>query len=193
MPAARWLTAVLAVLFVVPVAGAQPLRLSASSPRVLFSVSDSVKTDRGVRERVTRTVTYDPVAGTTTDRTTGTDGHVFRESVRMSSVIAPTPDEAEAARMLTASHSDIAPLIAGARGTVRVEGGFPLVREDGHPCGPGGRCVLMDVFETTPGRPAERLRYVIVDLRTLRVLDADADPEADTNLAHPAARRQSRL
>ena len=51
----------------------------------------------------------------------------------------------------------------------------------------------MDVFETTPGRPAERLRYVIVDLRTLRVLDADADPEADTNLAHPAARRQSRL
>ena len=138
-------------------------------------------------------MTYDPVAGTTTDRTTGMDGHVFRESVRMSSVIAPTPDEAEAARMLTASHSDIAPLIAGARGTVHVEGGFPLVREDGHPCGPGGRCVLMDVFETTPGRPAERLRYVIVDLRTLRVLDADADPEADTNLAHPAARRQSRL
>ena len=192
MPAVRVFAAALLAVLAAPLAGAQAPRLSASAPRVLFAATDSVKTDGGRRERVTRVVTYDPVAGTTTDRTTGADGRVLSESVRTTTVIAPTPAEAELARSLVAGHPEIAPLIAASRGTVFVEGGFPLVREAGHACGPGGRCVLFDVYEGLPGQTARRLRYVIVDLRTLRVLDADADPEADGNLANPAARRRSR-
>ena len=64
-----------------------------------------------------------------------------------------------------------------------------LLRSDARP---GGRCALYDVWETVDGS-LERIRFVIVDLRNVRVLDADADPQADTNLANPAARRQSRL
>ena len=72
-----------------------------------------------------------------------------------------------------------------------VEGGFPLVREVGHPCGPGGRCVMYDVYRAE-GDDRQRLRFVIVDLREVRVLDADAHPDLDTNLANPAVRRHSR-
>ncbi|WP_420457229.1 hypothetical protein [Rubrivirga sp.] len=199
MPAARLLAVALLALLVGLPASAQAPRLSPSAPRVLFRVADSVKTDGGQRELVTRTVTYDPAAGLYTDRTTGADGRVLSESVERTSVIGPTPAEAAAARRLVASHPEIAPLIEAAGGTVHVEGGFPLVREPGHPCGPGGRCVLIDVFETSAdrlprpgGATARRLRYVVVDLRALRVLDADADPAGDGNLANPAARRRSR-
>ena len=193
MSAARLLAVALLAALAAPLGSAQTPRVSASAPRVLFAVTDSVKTDDGRRARVTRTVTYDPVAGTYTDQTVDAAGETLRRSVRAVSVAGPTPAEREAARALVAAHPDIAPLIAAARGPVRVEGGFPLIREAGHPCGPGGRCVTMDVFETSPDGPRRRLRYAVVDLRALRVLEADADPEGDSNLAHPAARRQSRL
>lgn len=175
-----------------PAAGAQALRVDASAPRVLYAVTDSVKTDDGRRARVTRTVTYDPVAGTYTDLTVDADGATLRRSVHATSVAAPTEAELAAARQLVAQHPEVAPLIAEAGGAVHVEGGFPLVREPGHACGPGGRCVTVDVFEVTPEGPPRRLRYTVVDLRALRVLDADADSDADSNLAHPAARQQSR-
>ena len=74
-------------------------------------------------------------------------------------------------------------------GPVTVDGGFPLVREAGHPCGPGGRCLQYDVW-AGPGGSPERVRYVVVDLRAGRVLPLD--PDAGGNLAHPDARRQSR-
>ena len=192
MTAVRLLAAVLLAALAAPSGGAQPLRVSASAPRVLFAVTDSVKSDAGRRIRVTRTVTYDPVAGTYTDETVGADGATLRLAVRTTSVAGPTPAEMEAARALVAAHAEIAPVIASASGQVRVEGGFPLVREAGHPCGPGGRCVSVDVFETAPGAPARRLRYAVVDLRALRVLDADANADADGNLANPAARLRSR-
>lgn len=192
MTAIRLVLATVVATLAAPSAVAQSGSLRADAPRVLYSVSDSVKTDRGVRERITRTVVYDPVAGTTIDRTVTAEGRVLADAVHPSTTIAPTPAEAAMARSLVAEHPEIAPLIARARGTVHVDGGFPLVREAGHPCGPGGRCVMIDVFETSPGDDAERIRFVLVDLRALRVLDADADPETDTNFAHPAARRQSR-
>lgn len=194
MPRFRPLAAALAVL-AAPVAGAQAPRLAADAPRVLFSVTDSVKTDDGRRARVTRTVTYDPVAGEYRDETVEAGGRVLARSVRRTSLAGPTPLEAAAARALVEAHPEVAAAIAAAEGDVTVEGGFPLVREPGHPCGPGGRCVLVDVYATPPGEPGapgERLRHVVVDLRALRVLEADADPQADGNLGHPAARRQSR-
>ncbi len=192
MSTARFLLVASLVSLAAASAHAQAPRLSPSATRVLFSVTDSVKTDGGRRERVTRTLTYDPASGQYADRTTGADGRLLSESLRATSGAGPTPAEAEAARRLVASHPEIAPLIEAAAGTVHIDGGFPLVREAGHPCGPGGRCVLFDVFETSEAAPARRLRYVVVDLRALRVLDADADPSGDGNFANPAARRRSR-
>jgi hypothetical protein len=192
MPAPRLLVAAFLAVLAVPVVGAQALRVDASAPRVLYAVTDSVKTDDGRRARVTRTVTYDPVAGTYTDLTVDADGATLHRSVRSTSVTAPTEAELEDARRLVARHPEVAALIAEAGGEVHVEGGFPLVREAGHPCGPGGRCVTVDVFETTPDAAPRRIRYAVVDLRALRVLDADADADADSNLASPAARQQSR-
>ncbi len=173
-------------------AGAQAA-LRADAPRVLFASADSVKTNEGHRDLVTRTVTYFPARGEYVDESVDGAGRVLSRRVRLTSTAGPTPQEQELARALVAEHPEVAPRIARAQGTVHVEGGFPLVREAGHPCGPGGRCVTVDVFETAPGQPARRIRYAIVDLRTLTVLDADAHPQGDSNLANPAARRQSRL
>ena len=192
MSVSRLLAVALLAVLTSPSGGAQALRVNASAPRVLYAVTDSVKTDDGRRARITRTVTYDPVAGTYTDETVDAAGATLSRAVRSTSVAAPTEAEMEAARQLVARHPEVAPLIAEADGEVHVEGGFPLVREAGHPCGPGGRCVTVDVFEVAPGTAPRRIRYAVVDLRALRVLDADADADADSNLAHPAARQQSR-
>ena len=159
---------------------------------MLFAVTDDVKLDDGTRAEVTTSVTYDPVAGTYEHALTTAGGAVIERVVRETSAVPPTAAELATALALVAEHAEVAPLIAGARGPVTVEGGFPLVREAGHACGPGGRCVLVDVWETLPDGSRQRLRYAVVDLRAVAVLDADADPEADSNLANPAARRMSR-
>lgn len=191
MMAALRSIAVLALLAAAAPAGAQAA-LRADAPRVLFAVADSVKTDDGRRDLVTRTLTYDPVAGEYLDESVGSDGAVLSRVVSGTSLAGPTPAELATARALVAAHPDIASRVARSSGTVHVEGGFPLVREAGHACGPGGRCVLIDVYAVAPGEKARRIRYAVVDLRTLAVLDADADPSADGNLANPAARRHSR-
>ncbi len=189
MPLVRFLAAALAALVATAGAHAQQARLS-PAPRVLFAVSDWVKIDDGTYAQVETTVTYDPTAGEYVHESRA-DGAVLSRAVRTTSVAGPTPTEAAVSIRMIEGHPEIAALIGAASGAVTVDGGFPLVREDGHACGPGGRCATYDVFATTAdGR--ERLRYVIVDLRAGRVLDADADPDAESNLAHPQARRESR-
>lgn len=166
--------------------------LNPTAPRVLFAASDSVKTDDGSYARLTTVVRYDPEAGQYVHTVEDADGVVLSRDVRPSTVAAPTETEAAAAEALVAGHPEIAALVGAAEHPVVVQGGFPLVREAGA-CGPGSRCLLYDVLEVVPGeRSPRRLRYVVVDLRTVRVVEADADPVADGNLAHPAARRQSR-
>ena len=185
------LAALAAVLLAAPPALAQAERLSASAPRVLFAVTDSVKLDDGGRARVRTTVTYDPAAGEYVHLAETASGRVLSRRVARSTVVGPTAAEEAAAQALVASHPALARVVGGAAHPVTVRGGFPLVRERGA-CGPGSRCLLYDVIEHVAGAAVRRLRYVIVDLGALRVVDADADPVADSNLATPAARRQSR-
>ena len=180
MNAVRLTAIALAVLAVVPVR-AQEARLSTTAPRVLFTVSDSVKTEDGGRSRLVTTMTYDPVSGEYVHEVADGAGALLRRRVLASSTAALTPTEAAVAERL----------IAAAEGRVVISGGFSLLREAGHPCGPGGRCATYDVFEVI-GPVRRRLRYVVFDLRAVRVFDADADSDADSNLANPAARRQSR-
>ena len=195
----RLLLAALAVALAAPAALAQvaldpaaqdrlvrDLRQSAE-PRVLFSVSDLVKGEDGAYARLQTVVTYDPVAGEYVHETRDGAGRTLSRDVRPAGVIAPTPAEAAAARRLIATTPEIARLAAAADGEVVIDGGFPLVREPGHPCGPGSRCATYDVFSVAPDGARRRLRYVVVDLRAVRVLDADADSDLDGNLAPGAA------
>lgn len=172
---------------------AQPARLSATASRVLFAVTDSVKLDDGRRGVVQTTVTYHPASGEYVHltREAGGAGRILSRRVASSTVAGPTAGEEAAAQALVAAHPALARAIDAAEHPVSVKGGFPLVLESGA-CGPGSRCLLYDVVEHPPGAPVRRLRYVVVDLGALRVVSADADPVADSNLAMPAARRQSR-
>ena len=178
-----------------PPALAQGARLHPTAPRVLFAATDSVKLDDGSRARVRTTVTYDPAAGEyvhlAETAPPGGAGRVLSRRVAASTVAGPTAAEAAAAQALIAAHPALARVVGAAAHPVTVHGGFPLAREGGA-CGPGSRCLSYDVVERPPGAPVRRLRYVVVDLGALRVVSADADPVADSNLAHPAARRQSR-
>lgn len=192
MTLSRLLAAALMVASALGPAQAQDARLG-EGHRVLFSVTDSVKGDDGAMIQATTRLVYEPDAGQYLHTITDGNGRVLTRAVRTTSVAGPTELESRVARQLIEEHPEIAALIRDARGPVSIEGGFPLVREEGHPCGPGGRCVTLDVWEAPPTGERERLRYVIVDLRAVRVLEADASPQGDSNLAHPAARRQSRL
>ena len=183
--------AALAVLLAAPPALAQGARLSATAPRVLFAVADSVKLDDGGRALVRTTVTYDPAAGEYVHLAETGAGRVLSRRVAASTVAGPTAGEDAEAQALVAAHPALARVVAGAEHPVTVRGGFPLAREGGA-CGPGSRCLSYDVVEHPPGEPVRRLRYVVVDLGALRVVEADADPVANSNLATPAARRQSR-
>ena len=186
--------AALAAPWAAPPALAQA-RPDGPAPRVLFAVTDSVKLDDGTRGWVRTSVTYDPAAGEYVHLAErlgpGGAGTVLSRRVARSTVAGPTAEEETAAQALVAAHPALARVVAAAEHPVVVRGGFPLVRERG-PCGPGSRCLSYDVVERPPGGAVRRLRYVVVDLGARRVVSADADPVADSNLAHPAARRASR-
>ena len=176
-----------------PASGQGAARMSPTAPRVLFAASDSVKTDDGTYARITTTLRYLPEAGEFVHTVEDARGEVLSREVRTSTVAGPTAEEEAEAQALVAEQSEVARLVGAAEHPVVVQGGFPLVREAGTDCGPGSRCLMYDVLEVVPHeRAPRRLRYVIVDLRTLRVVSADADPVGEGNLVHPAARRQSR-
>ena len=153
-----------------------------TAPRVLFSVSDVVKGDDGTYGTLRTVVTYDPVAGEYVHETRDGAGRTLSRDVQRAGLVAPTPAESVAARRVIATTPEIARLAAAASGEVVIDGGFPLVREPGHPCGPGSRCASYDVFSVSPSGERRRLRYVVVDLGAVRVLDADADADLDGNL-----------
>lgn len=183
--------ALLAAPLAAPAAQPAARHALSAAPRVLHAAFDSVKADGGGYTRVETTVTYDPTAGTYAHVVRDAEGRVLSESVQTTTVAGPTEEEAAAARALIAAHPDVARAAARARRPLVVGGGFPLVREEGHACGPGSRCLTYDVLEPAQaGEAPRRVRYVVVDLRHGRVLPAD--PVAEGNLAHPAARRQSR-
>ena len=151
--------------------------VSASSPRVLADGVMTLKGDDGVRVTQRSTMTYDPVAGEYVREVTDADtGRLLERTVLRSTMVRPTPAEDAMAQEIIRADPEVAALIAAARHEVRVEGGFPLVREAGHGCGTGSRCFQYDVYELVPGQlAAERLRYVVVDLRSLSMFSNDFD------------------
>ncbi|MEM1055858.1 MAG: hypothetical protein AAGI52_10045 [Bacteroidota bacterium] len=183
------------VLAAAPALAQDPPSLVTDSPRVLHSATTEVKGPDGAPATYQFRTVYDPVTGEYTDTVTDVDtGVVLRREVTKTSITSPSKDEHAWARSFIANDPEIAPLIAQAEYPVRVTGGFVLLREEGHVCGPGSRCVQYDILESLPDRKtANRIRYVVVDLRTGDFVSRDFDPDLDGNLANPIMRQQSRF
>ena len=184
----------LAALLAAPGLAAAQDAVSATAPRLLADGVNTLKGDDGARVTLRSTMTYDPVAGEYVREVfDAATGAFVERTVLTSPMIRPTAEEDAAAKALILADPEVAALVAAAAYPVQVEGGFPLMREAGHGCGPGSRCLQYDVFEVGPGElGAERLRYVVVDLRTLTLFSNDFDVVREGNLAHPDAARSSR-
>ena len=183
--------AALALALVLPAAAAQSAdAVTASLPRVLADGTQTLKGDDGQPTTLRATLVYDPVAGEYVRTVTDAGGAVLRRDVRTTAMVRPTEAEEATAQALIRSDAEVAAGIAAAQHEVVVAGGFPLVREAGHACGPGSRCLMYDVYEVVPGqRAAERIRFVVVDLRSVSLWSNDFDASAEGNLAHPDAAR----
>ena len=173
-------------------------RVDARTQRVLGDRTEQIKTNDGDIAQRRSTLVYDPVAGEYVKTVYNASGQMLNRTVRRNLMIGPSPAEASRVERLIHTDPELAVLIASAEHPVTVSGGFPLVREEGHACGPGSRCLMYDIFEVTPSeskgdRPsARRIRFVVVDLRSVRLFARDFDPAVDGNFANPAIRERSR-
>ena len=187
----------LLVLVALPASAQEAGPVDATSVRALGDTSERVKTrDGGVAERRS-TLVYDPVAGEYVKTTYDASGLVLDRTVRRSMMVGPSAAEERTAQSLIRSDRELATLISDSASPVTISGGFPLVREEGHACGPGSRCLMYDVFAVSPARGraravATRLRFVVVDLRAVRLLSNDFDAARDGNFANPDIRARSR-
>jgi|GEM_PF-3727069 len=194
----RWLLpALVAVAVALPCSAQGASRLSPTAARVLADGQMTVKVGDG--EAIYRsTIVYTPADGSYVRTTTDAAGAVIETERLETPMIRPTADEEAAVQALIAADPELSALIAEASARtgreVMVSGGFPLVREAGHPCDATARCVQYDIFSprVTGPRGADRVRYVIVDLRTLSIVSRDFNPATDANLANPAYRDESR-
>ncbi len=175
-----------------PAALAQELAPAPGLPagvRVLHEVTDEVKLDDGTSAMWHFRTTYDPATGITEQVVTDESGRVVRRDGGLGGLPRPSEQEIAAAEALIRADPELAALIAAAP-SPEVSGGFILMREEGHPCGPGSRCLQFDVMNVDEAaRRVERLRYVVVDLREGRLLSRDFDPAAEGNSANPAEAR----
>lgn len=164
--------------------------VSPSLPRVLADGTQTLKGDDGQPTTLRSTLVYHPTAGEYVNTVTDPSGAVIRRDVKTTAMVRPTDTEEAVAQSLIRADAEVAALIAGASGEVVVSGGFPLVREAGHGCGPGSRCLMYDVYELVPGqRAGERLRFVVVDLRSVSLWSNDFDVVNEGNRSPADSRR----
>jgi len=184
------LTAALAALAFLAI-GTAPVGLAqnAANVHVLRDYVDDVKLADGTSAQWRIVVTYDPASGETVRTVADESGRVIERTATTESLARPSEEEIARAEALVRADTEVAELIAAARQPV-VQGGFILLREEGHPCGPGSRCLQFDVADVDEAaRRVERLRYVIVDLRTDSVVSNDFDPATQGNVRRPGDAR----
>ena len=157
------------------------LAQEASSARVLRTWVDDVKLDDGTTARWTFTITYDAEAGLYTRTVRDDAGAILEESITPHSLASPTDEEMQQAQAIILANPTLRELYDGAKRPI-LEGGFELVREAGHACGPGSRCLQFDLYDVDDdARRVDRLRYVVVDLRTGELVSADFDAARNSN------------
>ncbi len=165
------------LLGTLPAANAQ----NATGERVLRSWTTDVKLDDGSRANWTFTVTYDADAGEYIRTIIDESGGLIERRVTNLAMMGPTPEELDVARAIILADPELSVLYEQADNP-ELTGGFALVREEGHPCGPGSRCLQFDMFDVdTTARRVNRIRYVVVNMRDGTLVSKDFDPSADGN------------
>ena len=176
-----------------PASAQTAVGLSRTAPRVLSDITDTIKDNDGQYVTLRTVLEYDPAAGEYVQTVTEAGGTLRSRDVSRAMMVRPTRAEDDAARSIISLDAAVAADMSRSVYPVFVDGGFALVREAGHACGPGSRCLQYDVLQSVPGEAfARRMRYVVVDLQTLALISNDFDPATEGNLANPAARAQSR-
>lgn len=169
---------VLLVLFVTtPALRAQ----SIVGEQVLRTWLDEVKLDDGSMTMWTFTITYDAEAGLYTRTVTDQTGALIEQVESPWSMASPTAEEIERARTILLDDAELQG-VYGSASNPSLTGGFELVREEGHPCGPGSRCLQFDLLNKDLQGQMSRLRYVVVNLQDGRIVSRDMNPSLEGNL-----------
>jgi hypothetical protein len=177
----RGLLALALVLLAAAAAAPAGAQGAAAAERTIRSWVDDVKLDDGTTARWTFAVTYDAATGQYARTARDASGAVVLREALPASLISPNEEEVETARQIILDDPELAALYEGARAP-QLSGGFVLLREEGHPCGPGSRCLQFDLYDVDhAARRVTRLRYVVVDLRTGTLVSRDFDPSANGN------------
>ena len=141
-----------------------------SADRIVHQYSDAVKTAAGVETRQVAVV-VDGETGASFQVVRDASGTVLsRTAIRPTS---PSASEVDEARALIAADADLASVMRSR--PVHIDGGYILVEADGMACGPGSRCLQLDMLNDANRR--ERVRFVVVDLVSRRVVYPDFDPD----------------
>ena len=159
----------LALLLAVPATA--PLAASQSADRVVHQYVDEVKTADGVETRYVEIVV---------EGETGQSAEVVRDasgavlSRRALQPTSPSAEEIAEARAIIEADAELTALMRAR--PAHVDGGYILVEAEGAACGPGSRCLQMDLLNEQNRR--ERVRFVVVDLVSQQVVYPDFDPDA---------------
>lgn len=160
---------------------APALQAQDANERVIRSWSDEVKLESGSTDTYLFTDTFNTITGEYTRTVTNLRGEIIEQTVREGSLQRPNDEEVRLAREAILAHPEIAPLVADAANPT-LSGGFVLLREEGHPCGPGSRCLQFDLYDVNDAaREVNRIRYLIVDARDFSVIDTDFNPATEGN------------
>ncbi|MDX1439026.1 MAG: hypothetical protein R3284_03895 [Rubricoccaceae bacterium] len=172
----------LALLLLVSASFGQIVRAQdASSERVIRTWVDQVKQDDGSEIEWTYTVTFNTDTGIYVRTIVDENGVLVQRTVQPSSLISPNQEELAMARDIILNDAELSGLYNSARNP-ELSGGFVLLREEGHPCGPGSRCLQFDMYDNDDaGHLIDRIRYIIVDVRTETIVSRDFDPDANGN------------
>ncbi len=153
----------------------------ASSERTLRTWVTDAKLDDGSVARWTWTVTYSPETGQYAETAVDESGATVHQNVGNVSMMRPTEEEIEMAHAIIFADPELNELYRRASNP-ELEGGFVLQREEGHPCGPGSRCLQFDMFDVdTAARRVNRIRYIVVDVRHGTMVSNDFNPSTDGN------------
>lgn len=173
--------AVAVLLFAAPLGFAQDF----SSERVLRTWDSEVKLDNDQIDVWTFTITYDPVAGEYARTVLNSSGALVEREVSPYSMAGPTDGEIEFATNLIMDDPELRPLLDRATRPL-IDGGFEMVRMDNPACAEGSRCLQFDVMDVVvPGEQIERIRYVVVDMRTGQILNNNLNPDTESNIRRP--------
>jgi len=166
-------------LVAAPAASAQ----TATGERVLRSWTTDVKLDDGSRALWTFTATYNTDTGEYARTITDESGALIERTVQTTSLARPTGEEIEMARAVIFADPDLSELYERADNP-ELSGGFVLQREEGHPCGPGSRCLQFSLINSDVAtQGANEHRIVVVDVRYGTLVSNNFDASADTNAA----------